>query len=134
VGRHQGIRGLRRESRKIFQIGDSYLAITGSTTLSSSSANTSPNWHAAALRLGAEYFSRLARTARGDEGTLFSDRFEDKEDDLETSRFYVLIANPHGIFGVAPHRAVQEFSKFYAYGAGADYALGALYATYDHPS
>jgi ATP-dependent protease HslVU (ClpYQ) peptidase subunit len=57
---------------------------------------------------------------------------EDKEDDLETSRFYVLIANPHGIFGVAPHRTVQNFSKFYAYGAGAEYAMGALYASYDN--
>ena len=26
---------------------------------------------------------------------------------------------------------MQEFSKFYAYGSGGDYALGALWATYD---
>lgn len=45
----------------------------------------------------------------------------------------VLIANPRGIFGVAEHRTVQEFSRFYAYGSGSDYALGALYALYDQP-
>jgi ATP-dependent protease HslVU (ClpYQ) peptidase subunit len=26
---------------------------------------------------------------------------------------------------------VQEFSRFYAYGSGSDYALGALWADYD---
>lgn len=119
---------------KIFQVGDSYLAITGSTTFK--------------LILN-EYFSQLETPPRFDSvpsifrtwqelHTAMKERYflistEDKEDDLETSRMYVLIANPHGIFGVAPHRAVQEFSKFYAYGAGADYALGALYAAYDQP-
>jgi len=46
----------------------------------------------------------------------------------------VLIANPRGIFGVAAHRTVQEFSKFYAYGSGSPYALGAMYAAYRAPS
>jgi ATP-dependent protease HslVU (ClpYQ) peptidase subunit len=56
---------------------------------------------------------------------------EDKEDALESSRMDVLIANPCGIFGVSGHRTVQEFSRFYAYGSGSDYALGALYSAYD---
>ena len=119
---------------KIVKVGDSYIAITGSTTFK--------------LILN-EYFSQLETPPRFDSvpsifrtwqelHTAMKERYflistEDKEDDLETSRMYVLIANPHGIFGVAPHRAVQEFSKFYAYGAGADYALGALYAAYDQP-
>jgi ATP-dependent HslUV protease subunit HslV len=119
---------------KIFQVGDSCLAITGSTTFK---------------LILTEYFSQLETAPRFDSvtsifrtwqelHTAMKERYfliatEDKEDDLETSRFYILIANPHGIFGVAPHRAVQEFSKFYAYGAGADYAMGALYATYDQP-
>lgn len=119
---------------KIFQVGDSYLAITGSTTFK---------------LILCEYFAQLETAPRLDsvpsifrtwqelhaamKERYFLNATEDKEDDLETSRMYVLIANPHGIFGVAPHRAVQEFSKFYAYGAGADYALGALYAAYDQP-
>jgi ATP-dependent HslUV protease subunit HslV len=59
---------------------------------------------------------------------------EDKEEDLESSRMDVLIANPRGIFGVAAHRTVQEFSRFYAYGSGSSYALGAMYAAYRAPS
>lgn len=119
---------------KIFQVGDSYLAITGTTTFK---------------LILSEYFSQLEAPPRFDSvpsifrtwqelHTVMKERYflnatEDKEDDVETSRFYVLIANSHGIFGVAPHRTVQEFSKFYAYGAGAEYAMGALYAAYDQP-
>ncbi|MGH8773365.1 MAG: hypothetical protein ACREV2_19650, partial [Burkholderiales bacterium] len=58
---------------------------------------------------------------------------EDKEDALESSRLDVLIANPYGIFGVTVHRTVQEFSRFYAYGSGSDYALGAMYSAYEQP-
>lgn len=119
---------------KIFQVGDSFLAITGTTTFK---------------LILTEYFSQLETPPKFDSvpsifrtwqelHTVMKERYflnanEDKEDDLETSRMYVLIANPHGIFGVAPHRTVQEFSKFYAYGAGAEYAMGALYASYDQP-
>ena len=119
---------------KTFQIGDSYLAVTGTTTFK---------------LILSEYFSQLETPPTFDsvpsifrtwqelhvamKERYFLNASEDKEDDLETSRIYVLIVNPHGIFGVAPHRTVQEFSKFYAYGAGADYAMGALYASYDSP-
>ena len=119
---------------KIFKVGDSFLGITGTTTFK---------------LILTEYFSQLETPPKFDsvpsifrtwqelhvvmKERYFLNAHEDKEDDLETSRMYVLIANTHGIFGVAPHRTVQEFSKFYAYGAGAEYAMGALYATYDQP-
>jgi ATP-dependent protease HslVU (ClpYQ) peptidase subunit len=57
----------------------------------------------------------------------------DKDDTIESSKFDVLIANPHGIFGVGAHRTVQEYRKFYAIGTGTDLALGAMYAAYDRP-
>jgi ATP-dependent HslUV protease subunit HslV len=57
----------------------------------------------------------------------------EKDDTLESSKFDALIANPHGIFGVGAHRAVQEYRKFYAIGSGTDLALGAMYAAYDNP-
>lgn len=55
----------------------------------------------------------------------------EKDDTIESSKFDVLIANPHGIFGVGAHRTVQEYRKFYAIGSGTDLALGAMYAAYD---
>jgi ATP-dependent protease HslVU (ClpYQ) peptidase subunit len=57
----------------------------------------------------------------------------DKDDTIESSKFDVLIANPHGIFGVGAHRTVQEYRKFYAIGTGTDLALGAMYGVYDNP-
>lgn len=48
--------------------------------------------------------------------------------DLDTE---FLVVHRQGIFHVASHLAVAEFQRFYAIGAGADYALGALHALYD---
>ena len=61
---------------------------------------------------------------------------EEEEDDFafESSRMDVLIAGPRGIFGVGADRAVQEYSRFYAYGYGGQYALGAMFAAYDDPA
>ena len=56
---------------------------------------------------------------------------EDANDTVESTRMDVLIANQWGIFGVSAHRAVQEFSRFYSYGTGADYALGAMYLIFE---
>jgi ATP-dependent HslUV protease, peptidase subunit HslV len=58
----------------------------------------------------------------------------DKDDTIESSKFDVLIANAHGIFGVGAHRSVQEYRKFYAIGSGTDLALGALYSLYPDPA
>ena len=57
-----------------------------------------------------------------------------EDDAIESSRMDVLIANPQGIFGVAAHRTVQEFSKFYAFGSGGDVAMGVMYAIYSDPN
>ena len=56
---------------------------------------------------------------------------DEKDAPYETTHMNVLLANPHGIFGVYSLRSVDEFSKFWAFGSGCDYALGALYCCYD---
>lgn len=56
---------------------------------------------------------------------------KDEDDDpYESTRIDALIANRHGIFGLYALREVYEYSRFWAIGAGADYALGAMYAAY----
>ncbi|MDF2698569.1 MAG: hypothetical protein K0Q49_125 [Haloplasmataceae bacterium] len=55
----------------------------------------------------------------------------DQEDDYETSQFECLIANASGIFGIDSYRYVEEYAKFYSYGSGFRYALGAMHAVYD---
>jgi ATP-dependent protease HslVU (ClpYQ) peptidase subunit len=54
----------------------------------------------------------------------------DDEEDFETFRGDILIANRTGIYGLSSYRYVQEYTRFYANGSGAEYALGAMFASY----
>ena len=117
---------------KIFRVGNTYLGVTGNATFQT------------ILR---EYFSRPRVYARFDSTmeifktwqklhtVLKQDYFlvpgHGEDDAIESSRMDVLIMNANGIFGIAAHRTVQEFAKFYAFGSGGDVALGVMYATYD---
>ena len=51
-------------------------------------------------------------------------------DPFESSQLHCLIANPNGIFGFYSLRSVQQYTKFYAFGSGGDFALGALRTVY----
>ncbi len=55
----------------------------------------------------------------------------DDEEDFETFRGDILIANRRGIFGLSAYRYVQEYTRFYANGSGSPYALGAMFVDYD---
>src|SRR5918992_2452374 len=119
---------------KIFRVGNTYLGVTGNATFQ------------AILR---DYFGRrrvyarfetpleIFRTWQKLHAVLKQDYYlvpgHGEDDAIESSRMDVLIANSRGIFGVAAHRTVQEFSKFYAFGSGVDIALGAMYAAYEDP-
>ena len=54
-----------------------------------------------------------------------------KDEEYETTQFYGLVANPHGIFALYSYRSAQQFHKFWAAGSGRDYALGAMQSVYD---
>lgn len=57
---------------------------------------------------------------------------EGDHDEYESSQIEGLIASPHGIFGMFSWREVYEYERFWAIGSGSEYALGAMYATYDN--
>ncbi|MEA3413499.1 MAG: MFS transporter [Pseudomonadota bacterium] len=57
---------------------------------------------------------------------------KDEDDDpYESSRMDALIVNPLGVFAVYSMREVFEYSRFWAIGSGAEFALGAMHALYD---
>lgn len=119
---------------KIIRVGESFIAITGTTTFNL----ILRDWFAAQETTPAlDSVQNIFRTWQELHAAMKERYFlvptEDKEDDLESSRIHVLIANPYGIFGVGAHRTVQEFTRYYAYGAGSEYAMGALWALYDNP-
>ncbi|MEO8630305.1 MAG: hypothetical protein ABI612_19735 [Betaproteobacteria bacterium] len=116
---------------KIFKVGSSYLAVTGYATFKTILQDYFDH---APEEIRLDTTINIFRTWNRLHGFLKERYFlmpeEDKDDALESSRMDCLIANKHGIFGVAAHRTVQEFSKFYAYGSGSDYALGAMFSSY----
>ena len=121
-------------SDKIVRAGDTFIGASGSATFKTimrdyfaqpkarvrfdSTINIFRTWQTFHVALKDRYFLVTG---------------SDKDDSLESSRFDVLLANPHGIFGVGAHRTVQEYVKFYAIGSGTDVALGAMYGVYDDP-
>ena len=120
---------------KIIRVGDSLIAITGSATMKLILADYFAGLETPPQLDSAADIFRVWNTLHGVlKEQYYLQAGEDKEDELESSRMDVLIANPRGIFGVAAHRTVQEFSKFYAYGSGRPSALGAMYAAYRAPS
>lgn len=53
------------------------------------------------------------------------------EDPYETSQIDAVFINPNGIFALFSLREVYEYSRYWAVGSGAYYALGAMHAVYD---
>ncbi len=120
---------------KIIRVGDSFVAITGSATFKLILVDYFDNLESAPEFGSAQEIFRVWNQMHAVlKEHYYLQTGEDKEEDLESTRMDVLIANAHGIFGVAAHRTVQEFSRFYAYGSGSPYALGAMYAAYRAPS
>ena len=55
---------------------------------------------------------------------------EDDEQEFESMQMRMLVANSTGIYGVYALRSIQEYTRYYAFGSGSEYALGALGALY----
>ena len=53
------------------------------------------------------------------------------EDPYETSQIDAVFVNSNGIFAMFSLREVYEYTRFWAVGSGAYYALGAMHAVYD---
>lgn len=121
--------------QKIIQVGESYLAMTGSTT-----GKLVLRHYFDGLEQVPDFsnvnviFATWMKLHEALKETYFLRPNEDDNDSFESSRLDILIANAHGIFSVEARRSVQEFSKFYAEGSGDNYAMGAMYALYDDQS
>src|SRR4051812_37382792 len=120
--------------QKILRVGDSYLAVCGPMTAQLVLEDYFSSAHAGVnLDSVPAIFRAWLPLHQALKDHYFLRPEEDEEDDYESSRMCVVIANAHGIFGIAAYREVQEFTRFYSYGMGCDYAMGAMYAGYDDP-
>src|SRR5258708_27517788 len=116
--------------QKILVIGESYLGVSGPTSAKLALQDYFAGRGDCDFSSVEAIYRVWLELHRVLKSKYFLNPNEDDDDAFESTRIDVLIANPHGIFGVAAHRAVQEFTQFYAYGTGAGQALGAMYVAY----
>ncbi|MFZ0660099.1 MAG: hypothetical protein WAM05_15345 [Candidatus Binataceae bacterium] len=115
---------------KIVKVGQSFLAITGPTAAKLAIKDYFTARPDVDLSTVDAIFRVWLKLHAALKDQYFLNPNEDREDAFESTRVDVLIANATGIFGVDAHRAVQQFSQYYAYGTGWQHALGAMYAVY----
>lgn len=118
------------EHDKILQVGDSWLAVCGSSAhhlvLQSAFAEL------ADIRLGsrAEVYDTFRRLHPVLKEHAFLNPKEDEDDPYESSQITCLVANASGIYGVYSYREVFALDRFWAAGSGRNFALGAMFAAY----
>lgn len=120
-------------NEKIFQVGDSFVTLAGT-------AAHFPVMRKLLASMGEEcrfgsreeVFDTFSKVHELLKEKYFLNTKEEEEDPYESSQITALIANPHGIFGVYSYREVFSFDRFWGIGSGRNFALGAMYAAWDH--
>lgn len=80
-----------------------------------------------------EIFSSLLRLHREMKENYFLDTNEDDDQPAESNQLTSIIINKNGLFNTASYREVNQYSTYWAIGAGNQLALGAMHALYDKP-
>lgn len=126
--------GFDAHPEKVFAVGDAYVGVVGFTAhhlvlqsaLNDMAEESGPDFSS---REGVfETFLALHDHLK-EHYYLRPEREED--DPYESTQMTVLVASPHGIYGVYDLREVHAYTRFWAMGSGSGYALGAMDALYD---
>jgi ATP-dependent HslUV protease subunit HslV len=119
-------------NEKIFQVTDSYIGLAGSTAHFAVLAEALRNL-GEDCRLGSrqQIFTTFQKLHAVLKEKYFLNPKEDESDPYESSQITAVIANPTGIYGVYSYREVFSFERFWGIGSGRNFALGAMFATYD---
>jgi len=120
------------DNDKLFKVGDSYFGMAGTTAHFPVLRKALTSLPKGELMVGSrdEVFDTFLRLHPKLKEQFFLNPKEEDADPYESSQFTVLIANPHGLFGVYSYREVFEFHRFWAIGSGRAFALGAMHACY----
>lgn len=121
-----------RNRSKILQAGQSYIATVGHASWGLVlSRYFSQHRQVPALDSRQAIFEEALRLHQTLKSEYFVNPDERDNDAFESSQLDCLIANPSGIYGLYSLRSVQEYSRFYAFGHGTKYALGAMKVAYE---
>ena len=119
-------------SDKLVMVGDSVLAPCGPASAQLLLASYFAD---ADHRASFDGVDDIYETVRQMQAVLKDDYFlnpkEDEADPFDSMQMECLVANPSGIYGIYPLRSVQAYTRFYAFGSGAAYALGAMHMAWE---
>jgi len=123
------------EIHKIIKINDSFVGFTGYCATSQVAEHlmlTEPE----KFRLNGrfEIFTTLVRIHKAlKEDYFVNTSGSNNHDPTEPNQLNMMIVNGQGIFSADDCRNVDKYTKFWAIGSGASFALGALECLYDYP-
>jgi ATP-dependent protease HslVU (ClpYQ) peptidase subunit len=119
-------------NEKIFQVGESYIGLAGSTAHFAVVADALRGMGEECKLAGRlQVFATFSRLHSILKEKYYLNPKEDESDPYESSQITAVIANPSGIYGVYSYREVFAFDKFWGIGSGRNFALGAMFAAYD---
>ncbi len=118
---------------KLFRIGDSTIGMAGDSAHDLVLRRALAALPAAERRLHSreDVFDTLLKLHPTLKEDYFLKTEEEDDDPYESSQVTALIANPAGIFGVYSYREVFEYERFWAIGTGREFAIGAMFASWD---
>lgn len=120
---------------KIRKVGQSYVAITGWAiyeNIFNDFVDPAKPPSLAGEREIYRFFLRLWKALHQKYGFV-NDQCEEQRSPFGDLAASFLIVNRNGIFSVSSDMSVTRFERYYAIGAGNDFALGALHGLYEEP-
>ena len=120
-------------TKKMHKIGPCYLATTGWGLYENILDDFLTKQKSADLQTKTAIFSfflKLWKDLHNDYPFVKDQSDKDDESPFGSLDAQFLIISPQGIFHVGTDMSVTEFRQYYAVGSGAEYALGAISATY----
>lgn len=122
-------------NKKIVKYGENYFALTGwSASQTVLEDFLSKSVEEIPFNNEKEIFNSYMQIHRDLKDKYFLKADKRDSDAFETSRSNMLLVNPSGIYALSEYRYVKDLSRFYAYGSGSDYALGAMFVAYEDKS
>lgn len=131
-GDHCQTAALDAASDKILPLDDNYIGIVGSAAHHLVIESAFKEIKSVNLKGRTEVFESFRKLHPILKESYFLNPKDEEDDAYESSHIDALIINSAGIFGIFALREVFEYSSYWAIGSGAEYALGAMHALYDH--
>lgn len=116
---------------KVLHIHGSYIGICGSSAHHLVLENVLTKFENLKLGSRAEVFETFRQLHPVLKEQCYLNPKEDEDDPYESSQITALIANSTGIYGVYSYREVFDYDRFWGIGSGRNFALGAMFASYE---